>query len=75
MKISNDIFQGKYLSIQKLANKELPLNISKGLLKILQELRKGQEEFEIRRLELAKKYATYNKSGKPKLKDGKYVFT
>ena len=75
MKISNDIFQNKYLSIQKLANKELPMNISRELLNTLQELRKGQEEFEVRRLELAKKYATYSKNGKPKLKDGKYIFT
>lgn len=51
------------------------MNISRELLNTLQELRKGQEEFEVRRLELAKKYATYSKNGKPKLKDGKYIFT
>ena len=73
--ISNDIFQSKYMSVQKLANKELPLKISKVLLKTLKELREGQKEFELDRLNLAKKYATLDKKGKPKLKDGKYTFT
>ena len=41
----------------------------------LQELREGQKEFEVARLNLAKKYATLDKKGAPKLKDGKYTFT
>jgi len=73
--ISNDVFQSKFMSIQKLSNKELPLHISRQLLHSVKELRKWQEEFEIRRRELAKKYATIDKKGKPKLKEGKYIFT
>jgi len=69
MKISNDVFQSKFYALQKVTNKEMPLSIAKILMRNIEELRKGQQEFEKQRLELAQKYAKKDKNDRFIIKD------
>jgi hypothetical protein len=50
-------------------NKEMPLSIAKILMRNIEELRKGQQEFEKQILELAQKYAKKDKNDRFIIKD------
>ena len=74
MRISNEIFNTKFLTLQKLMQKEMPFNLSKILMKNIEELREGQKEFETARLKIAQNHAKKDKNNRFIIKDWKYEF-
>jgi len=69
MRISNEIFNTKFLTLQKLMQKEMPFNLSKILMKNIEELREGQKEFETARLKIAQNHAKKDKNNRFIIKD------